>query len=392
MKTFKYFILLALVLVGGLQPSFANSGVLRCEGIFSSQTLRQQIIERPVRFGDQVLLLQLKNDGKMIYWGRHQFLPGTEFMASNEFDWLATPFDHKQSDVLVAFGTNSAWEIAVDKNVKSVYLGDWSPYPLMMSAYVVSPLIKLAKNPKEFVVLLSGRIPTKELTSKSLADVFRDSTDYSLNGGMQKVPATNEFLSYLSRQESISDFELKFLTSYFQGLNGFNHGYNSVGPFEGIRHANFAKILGFFDYRYNPANTQAAHQQVKPTTTLEQSSVFSSQANFEKLRALFVEDRIHYGLTSVTDMEFYKSIQKIEGQKSYALSLTNIFDCGSYNGLTEADLQKLLLGTMNMFSASTQNPLVVFRTTNGQPPHGYLRYDLKESWQVNALNYLKQAN
>jgi hypothetical protein len=99
-----------------------------------------------------------------------------------------------------------------------------------------------------------------------------------------------------------------------------------------------------------------------------------------------------YGLTSITDQNFYKAIYKKEGSQRYALSLTNIFDCGDYNGLTHADLQNFLAGTMQTFGASAQNPMVVFRTTNAQPPHGFLRYDLTDPAQVKALQQFDQAN
>lgn len=383
-------ILLPLLLsVGGVSVASA-APALRCESVFAESTrmaARLQIIEQAPHLELSELLFNFKKDGKLIYQGKHKYEPGTEFLASNEYDWLSTPFDHKPADVLVAFGTNSAWEIAVNKKVKSLYIADWSPYPLLASAYIVSPLIKIAKTPQEFIILLSGQIPTKALTERPLDDIFNDSTRFAANPTAEKHAQVKTFLEYLAQQK-ISDFELKFLTSYFYGLTDPARSATALGPFSNLRYASYAKILNFFDQRYSPTVVEMQNPQTNRTVTLEQASAFSSQENFNTLRNLFATDNVHYGLTSITDLSFYKSVQKIEarlGYGKYALSITNIFDCGDYNGLTHKDLQTYLRGTMDIFAANKDNPLVVFRTTNTQPPHGFLRYDLTQKKQVLEL-------
>jgi len=383
----RHFILPFLLLAGLARPAYSLGAAPSCESVFVSKSSpdiskRLKIIEAPKSFQLSELLLQLKKDRKLVYEGDHKYEPGTEFLASNEFDWLSTPFDHKPADVLVAFGTNSAWEIAVDKKVKSLYLGDWSPYPLLASAYLVSPLIKMARTPKEFVVLLSGRIPTPENSQGTLDQTFLESTRYAASLKADKIPEVKKFLTHLAENPSLSDFELKFLTSYFYALAGVHVGENQLGPFSKLRYASYGRLLGFFDQRYSPDVVSEHNRDGVPTVTLDQASVFSSQDNFNKLREIFVSDHVQYGLASITDMKFYEAIKKAEGARRYALSITNIFDCGDYNGLTPKDLQNFLLGTMKTFNASAANPLVVFQTTNTQPPHGFLRHDLTNTDQV----------
>lgn len=379
------FLLLAFVFFGA--QGYATTDGVRCESLFKSPTAleeRLQIIENPVSLELSEMLFQMNTEKKLVYRGNHQFEPGTEFLASNEFDWLGTPFDHKPADTLVAFGTNSAWEIAVDKNVKSMYIADWSPYPLLASAYIVSPLIKIAKSPKEFIILLSGRIPTKKLLQESLDETFYHARQYSLFLTPEKLTETKSFLSFLARQ-AISDFELKFLTSYFLGLAGQNAGPQSLGPFVNLRYASYARLLNFYDQRYGPSVVEEANRDVVKKTTLKRASVFSSPINFQRLRRLFLKDQVHYGLTSITDMKFYEAVRRKEqmlGRMSYVISISNIFDCTHYNGLTHLDLQNFLLGVTQIFGATSKSPLVVFRTSNTHPPHEFHRYDLTGQEQV----------
>lgn len=332
------------------------------------------------------LLSYLKKDGQLVYQGDHKYQPGSEYLASNEFDWLGTPFDHKKADTLIAFGTNSAWEIAVDKDVETLYIADWSPYPLLASAYIIKPLIKIANNPKEFIILLSGRIPNEELIKESLDEVFRLSARYASITNPEKLYETRLFLEFLSRHSEISDFELKFMVSYFYGL-AENSNSNSIGPFHNLRYASYAKLLNFFDQRYSPTIARAMNENVIKTTTLDSASVFSSLANFQKLKKLFDGKNVLYGLTSITDIHFYMKVLAAgkKWNQKYALSFTNIFDCGYYNGLTLKQMKSLLRKIVTIFKSDITNPLVVFRTAGVAPPHKFHRYDLTTTKQVDDI-------
>lgn len=383
----KIFIKSIFVFLSGLS-AIAQADPL-CESIFLKEINARERVSTAVQGGTPSMaemLWQLRVDRKLIYQGQHKYQPGSEFLASNEFDWLATPFDHKPSDVMVAFGTNSAWDIAVNKNVKRLYIMDWSPYPVLAQAYLVAPLLRMANTPAEFLVLLSGRVPTRENVAGDLRNIFQESVDHSGKAGWVKNEQTVRLLEFLGTREDISAFELRFLSSYFLGMANPQGSKTGIGPFQNLRHPTFAKILNFYDQRYNPEISDSQHRDVKKLSQLDQVSVFSSVEKFKKLKNLYDGNNVKYALSGITDMQAYKAVQEREapGQK-FVFSITNIFDCGCYNGLTMKDLGTYLKGITGMFSGGEQNPLVVFRTTEGGPPHGFFRYDLKSAADVDAL-------
>lgn len=369
----------------------AESAALSCQQLFPARSdfqSRLKIIDenRPLELTE--MLFQLRHENQLFYQGKHKYKSGSEFLASNEFDWLATPFDHKPSDVLIAFGSNSAWEIAANKNVKTIYLSDWSPYPLIASAYLISPLIRVAMSPKELIILLSGRIPTEELLRKSLDKTFAEATLYVSLPHKDKTDNTRNLLKYVA-EKNITDFELRFLTSYFNGLVNYQAGATGIGPFAKLRSASFAKLLNYYDQRYSPSILSVNNPETFDLAKINQLSVFSSVKNFWNLKSLYFNKQIKYALTEITDNSFYEAVQKTESAKGsfrYTLSITNIFDCGDYNGLTTGDLRDYLTRNTKLFGATELNPLVVFRTSNTQPPHGFYRYDLKSPQDINFIN------
>ncbi|MEN0058628.1 MAG: hypothetical protein AAGB31_07320 [Bdellovibrio sp.] len=373
-------LLLFALLWGG-----TSTAVPLCENALTtkppSQTLsikeRLSLVDTTPSLPLSRMLDQMKADGRLLYQGTHQYKPGTEFLASNEFDWLATPFDNQSADVLIAFGTNSAWEIAVNKNVKRLYLADWSPYPLLTSAYLITPLIRIAKTPHHFITLLSGRVPNKNLEQMPLDDLFLEARQYTTKSSPDKTKNTRAFLQYLASQK-ISDFELEFLTSYFWALNQSPTQSQSFGPFQNIRSSSFARILNFYDQRYSPSAVSLQNSVDSALDLLARHSVFSSQTNFAKLRTLFVNGNVQYAMTSITDLNLYQNIllkEKKRGSQSYALSITNIFDC-DYAGLSETALFNYMFEMRQLFS-TPDNPLIVFRTIHTQPPHLFHRYVLE---------------
>lgn len=354
-----------------------------CENVFRDQQHRLELVRTSPQLELRQIVWQMQIEGKLIYKGKHKYKAGSDFMASNEFDWLATPFDNKPADVLVAFGTNSAWEIAANKRVKSLYVADWSPYPLMAHAYIVSPLMKISKTPHEFITLLSGRVPTPELLSKELSSILQNSFSYSLRKGPEKIRELQSFLDYLAKRDELSDFDLQFLTSYFKGMAGENATPDSMGPFKNLRHPTFARLIGFYNQRYSPAVSGNHHLGKNLTNTLEEYSIFSSQENFDRVRDLFVKNKVKYGLASITDLALYDSIKAHEDPgRSYALSVTNIFDCGCYNGLTAKDYRQYLVDVSRIFEARESAPMVVFGTRNTDQPHTFYRYDVKSPSDV----------
>lgn len=86
--------------------------------------------------------------------------------------------------------------------------------------------------------------------------------------------------------------------------------------------------------------------------------------NFEYLKSLFNEEKVLYAITEVRDLQFYKIVNDLSlnmGIKNIAISLSNIFDCGYYNGLTFQDFLelkeklKILFVSQKVHLYSTQN-------------------------------------
>jgi hypothetical protein len=345
---------------------YANKEVERAH----RRKARFEIASRVHTFTTQELIGDLIKSGQMIYVGKHKFEPGTEFLASNEFDWSRTPVDKTSTDLLIGFGTNSSWDLAMRKQAKHLVIGDWSPWPIIGQAYLIAPLIRLAKTPQEFILMISG-ISRKRAQGISVAEAFSIVQDFDSRPAHQQRDYILEHLDSLVEDFQISDQELKFLTTYYAPRLGVPTAPRSFGPFQGIRGSSMAMLNSFFAARYASGSNGKV------------DSVFSSQENFNYLKNLFDQGRVQYGLTAIDDPSFYaaaKQTQNRNNLKTTTISVSNIFDCGCYNGLTFASFQNYL--RMVLSAIGNQSPIVVFRTTNNQPPHGYYRYEVQNESQI----------
>lgn len=81
---------------------------------------------------------------------------GIIFPASNEFDWAWFPWTPNPVDVVIGFGTNASWDVAIRHGATALVLGDWQPAPLYGQEFLLRPLILLAKNRQEFLSFLCG--------------------------------------------------------------------------------------------------------------------------------------------------------------------------------------------------------------------------------------------
>jgi hypothetical protein len=143
-------------------------------------------------------------------------------------------------------------------------------------------------------------------------------------------------------------------------------------------------ILGLLKFRYNRS---LALQLNKRTAAVYDQfaklSVLHNPDQFRWIKSLYMNDQVSYAVTAVTNPEFYREVKKQfpEAGTRFAMNISNIFDC-QYSNLTFFDLQNLLRDTSETFGASNTNPLVVFRTTNYDTPHGFYRYDITSEWSV----------
>lgn len=329
---------------------------------------RQSLTLRSHQFHTNELLAEMNQAGLLIYQGKHKYQSGTEFLASNEFDWSKTPMDRSPTDVVVGFGTNSVWDIALRKNAKQMIIGDWSPWPLISQAFLISPLMRIAESPQEFLVMISG-MPKVASKGKTIEQVFEIAQIFSGLHPEEKRGIIEILLMDLAKDSRISELELKFLTTYFRPMYAENIHPLGWGPFEKLRHPQFANLISFYSKRYNPV------------VVGEQDSIFSTQENYSKIKRMYTSKQVKYALTSITDLDFYQQVVSVnsnKGFKDYTFSVSNVFDCGCYNGLSFKDFQLYLKKLMNI----VQSPITVFRTTNNTPPHGYYRYQINSDKDI----------
>lgn len=363
-------IILLLLFIFSCQVSVAAN---KCEGVFkASLEERLAMTQKNHLLPANYLLQEMAKEGSLIYQGDHSYRPGTEFLASNEFDWHKTPKDHQETDLLIGFGTNTSWDLAARKKAKQLVIADWSPWPIIAQRYIVEPLIRISKSPTELILLISGVHPNSVRQQLSLNDAFdlvRDFDSRPVSAQKNVVEAT---LKEIARDERITDDELKFLTTYFRPRVGDNLFREGLGPFQFLRNPTFALLNHFYSRRYDTRQVGFV------------DSVFSSITHFKHLKSLFDSKQTFYAMTSITDSKFYQSIvtnSKLSHVKSVTLSITNIFDCGGYNGLTFLDLQNYLKNVSGIFHY-LKKPVVVFRTTSHSPPHGFYRYEINSDKDI----------
>jgi|GEM_PF-5141595 hypothetical protein len=364
--------LCSAVLLGTQNPAQQTAPVL-------DYKLRTQIVGSLIQGKNPPWVQLFEQDAQVIYKGQHKYVPGTEFLASNEHDWARTPYSKKKADVLVAFATNTAWEIMIAQSPKHVVIADWSPNPLMGHAYVVAPLMKISKTPQEFLTYLSGKLPDARTNSKSVDEVLNDARQYMSLSPQVRFPYTQKLVDAFIGRSEVSDKELGFLSSYFLAQAGMRQPRGTFGPFQGLRDASFADFIDSYDGRYNTEATTYFNGK-GAVKVLNEMGALTNAANFAKLRSYFVEGRISYAITSVMDVGFYQHVIKAyqsQGLNNMILSLTNIFDCGSYNQLTFQHYQALLKSVATELGVSPGGKeLTVYRTTNWQFPHGFYRYEI----------------
>ncbi|MNL13472.1 hypothetical protein D3C87_1343810 [compost metagenome] len=280
---------------------------------------------------------------------------------------------------MVAFGTNSAWEIMLAQSPKHVVIADWSPNPLIGQAYIIAPLMKIAQTPQEFLMLLSGRLPEPGIEKKSVSDVFDEANSYLATPGHLRQEKAKALIADLVKRRIVKEKELSFLTSYFLGMTGATSAESGIGPFQGLRSQVFANFMKFYGARYGAENIRYSNGD-EALAALETFGSLANLKNFKKLRRYFVEDRIRYAMTSVNDTGFYNQLMEIyrpQGLRNMILSVTNIFDCGDYNQMTFQHYQTLLKNVASQLRVSPGGPsLTVYRTTNVAPPHGFYRYEI----------------
>ena len=301
----------------------------------------------------------LEKENRLVYNGDPAFVGGTEFLASNEFDWHKSARGYSPADAVVGFGTNSLWDLALMTGASSILIADWSPWPIVAHAFILEPLIRIAESPQEFVCMVSG-IPKSKAKNLSLSATFEYAKHFTLSKINDQKDDVMQLLKDLATDLRIDEIQMKCLTTYFRPRLGENlNATTGYGPLPILKSPNIANFTYYFEQRYNPIYLNNA------------KTVFSTQANFEFVKSIFMNKRVFYSVSKVNDVAFYKALQKnpqFQDLKKIALSLSNIFSCGYYNGLDNQSMQVLFDEVRTLFK---NNQVMAYRTQPRDAPYEY---------------------
>jgi hypothetical protein len=326
---------------------------------------------------------------------------GSEFFASNEFDWHKMPIDLVETDVVVGFGTNSAWDIAVRKNAKLLILSDWSTGPLFAQEMLMRPLILEAKTPNEFISILIGLPLPPSLKSAPISSVFQyfnklldDSNDDTSGLVSAKKTFYAAKLQTIKQNHNLTAEQIKNVESYFLAqanlIRSSNDPHN-FGPFDGYYVTQKVGFLyKYFQLRYDP-NELIKDGASRSKVNDPLFSFLSSQDAYDRLKKLFV-DRVFYSRASIDDFGTYEAAKNLANKlhlKRFTVATSNVFDTGSDIEAMRAARVRYYLSRLAPLLASVDSPLYFYQTRNTSPPHKFEILDIANALEVDQT--LKKA-
>lgn len=310
---------------------------------------------------------------ELIYSNGRLDIDDFPFFSSNEKDWHKTPWDTEPTDVLIGFGTNSAWDLAVRKNAKRMVIGDWEMGPLIAQRYLLRPIVKLAATPIEFLHLLFGLWPASNVNSldqaASAVDAIFDKSVRTLRRGH------DELLKRFKKSGASAD-ELRTLKAHFEYLVAPPGHADRAGVLRGFSAQNNAFIGPSFLNRYVPLR-QVENGAPGDWIARPNHSFLASQSAYDQFRELFL-NRTQLALTAFDDSAFYRQL-KAEGDAAgftrYTFSISNILDAallGPENSVAAFESYRQMIAEI---FPEPKYEIVFFVTTNWTPPHGFLRLE-----------------
>lgn len=337
---------------------------------------RSELIGRNHVLSVAELLSELVDTRRVVYQKNISYIKGHEYLASNEFNFHENQLREISSDLIVGFGTNSVWDLALKSQSSKMIIADWSPWPIIAQAFLISPLLRIANSPAEFICMING-MPASTAANLGLIDAFRISKEFTLAPLKDQFERVRVLLNDLCLDTRINELELKFLTTYFRPRLNDNLNKLCYGPFSDLSSPNIANISYYYDERYNP----------KKTGTTQ--NVFSAAENFNKLKQMFLDGNVYYAVAEVSDLLFYQSIKNkfldIDVVSSVAVNFSNIFECGYYNNLNFANLLELTKQIFKMY----QRPLTIYFTEGRQNPHLYHQYEIRDFATISTMGLKK---
>ncbi len=147
---------------------------------------------------------------------------GMEFYASNEFDWFQSPVQLEPADVVIGFGTNSAWKIAYERGAKRLIISDWNPQVLTMQEFFVRPLLLEASCPAEFFSFVAGVPLTSKLENRPLNQVFKylmkEKKLTSVQAVRRRMDFVNVLAERLAKRGDLTPMHVDFVRRFLRDL------------------------------------------------------------------------------------------------------------------------------------------------------------------------------
>ncbi len=324
---------------------------------------------------------------------------GREFYATNELDGLIRgPVDRVPTDVVIGFGTNSSWDIAVRKNAKVLIIADWSWGPLIGQEYLFRPLILSAKTPGEFLGMLAGVPVPESVQMLPLGGVVQYIDSYIHYRGEleKKKPERNRFLNSkiteMAESGRFTRHQLEFVSSFFNALvnrdeERIEEPLHNFGPFSGVYVIH--KVEHFYSYfreRYAPQSLwdQGATESLMEDPFL---SVFSSSEAFERLQRLF-DGSVYYAHASIEHPGIYETAKKLGARRGFAdftISASNIFDCGAKDSAVHAARVGNFLHAVVPILTTDGHPLAFYQTRGMGPRYKYERMSFGDTDSIEPI-------
>ncbi len=300
------------------------------------------------------------NDGVM----RTEYNGG--FPASNEYDWHLTPWDTSPTDMVIGFGSNSAWDIAARKRAKDLIIADHIAAPLIAQNYILRPILRLAQTPAEFLAVLAGAPLSEDRKNASLFEMG----EYLVGLESDNYRDDVEGLLKWMLNQGISGNEFRALAGYYVTLAS-NPTPNRAGVLRAPGIEQVGDLQGFFAQRYLP---QLRMEDGFEGPTHPEDSFLSSQEAYSRFKALY--ENAKYAHTDFASEEFYRKVKRYgdqKGYRSYTISLTNIIDT-TFSPKSHAMHQLNLFRQMiyRLFPKDEYD-VTLFMTTSHRMPHGFYR-------------------
>ncbi len=334
-----------------------------------------KLVQGDLRSVTDPFAISLEKSPRMLYNDGQQRRSFTPFFASNESDWYNTPWDEKPTDVMVGFGTNGSWDLAMRKNAKELVLADWESGPLVGQEFLQRPFILTARNPTEFLAMMAG-VPLKESQLNMSLDEFNKML-YTSSWTFEEVHRAQQgYVLRMSTDPRFGQAEIQAVISYYMAIvQGPIANSPAFGPLRGRGAGEKGYLPVYFGPRYVPSQLIA---EGAPKNLINKAffSILSSQESFARLKMLFENPR--YAKGAIDDLHLYQAVKAegdAKGYRSYTFNFTNIPDAISPNGKAAFEyMQRLRAGLYGLFPAPEYD-VTIFVTTNLGPPHHFIRLE-----------------